>query len=163
MDRSKTGAPTSPTIGEVELEIRPVRVRWVAWTLAIFIVALFGVGAVLATISSTGFNFRPADRVSMIVLGLILAAAVLLLARPRLRAGPRAIEVRAALLTRVVPWDDVMAVSFPDGQQFARLDLPDDEYLTIGALQAVDRVHAARGITALRELHARHGTARPPA
>ena len=45
-------------------------------------------------------------------------------------------------------------MSFPDGAQFARLDLPDDEYLTIAALQAVDRGHAARGVTALRRLHA---------
>jgi len=47
-------------------------------------------------------------------------------------------------------------VSFPDGAQFARLDLPDDEYLTISALQAVDRGHAARGVSALRRLHAQY-------
>ncbi len=162
MDRSRRGAPESPAVGEVELEVRPIRIRWVAWILAVFLVAFFGVGALLATVASTGFSFRPADRVAMVVLGVVLAAGVLLLARPRLRAGPRGVEVRAALLTRVVPWDDVLAVSFPDGQQFARVDLPDDEYITIGALQAVDRAHAARGIAALRELHARHGRPADP-
>jgi hypothetical protein len=64
--------------------------------------------------------------------------------------------VRATILTRRVPWSEIVAVSFPDGAQFARLDLPDDEYLTIAALQAVDRGHAAQGVTALRRLHARY-------
>jgi hypothetical protein len=66
------------------------------------------------------------------------------------------VEVRATVLTRRVPWSAILAVSFPDGAQFARLDLPDDEYLTIPALQAVDRGHAARGVSALRRLHAQY-------
>ncbi|WP_433788012.1 PH domain-containing protein [Actinomycetospora sp. CA-101289] len=143
-------------LGEIELEIRPKRIRWVAWVLAVFLFAFFGAGALLVFVESSGFNFRPADQIAMVVLGTILAGCALLFTRPRLRAGPGGVEVRATLLTRRVPWSEVLAVSFPDGVQFARLDLPDDEYLTIAALQAVDRGHAARGVTALRRLHARY-------
>ena len=31
-----------------------------------------------------------------------------------------------------------MGVSFPDGARWARLDLPDDEYVPVLAIQAVD-------------------------
>lgn len=143
-------------IGEVELEVRPVRIRWVAWIVAVFVFAFFGAGALLVFVGSSGFNFRPADQIAMVVLGAILAGCALLFTRPRLRAGPGGVEVRATILTRTLLWSDVVAVSFPDGAQFARLDLPDDEYLTVSALQAVDRGHAARGVTALRRLHAQY-------
>ncbi|GLZ44096.1 membrane protein [Actinomycetospora sp. NBRC 106375] len=148
--------PESLDLGEIELEVRPVRIRWVAWIVAIFLFAFFGTGALLVYVGSSGFVFRPADQVAMVVLGALLAAGALLFARPRLRAGPGGVEVRAAILTRRVPWSEIVAVSFPDGTQFARLDLPDDEYLTISALQAVDRGHAARGVSALRRLHAQY-------
>jgi len=143
-------------LGEIELEIRPKRIRWVAWALAVFLFAFFGAGALLVSVESSGFNFRLADQIAMVVLGTILAGCALLFTRPRLRAGPGGVEVRATILTRRVPWSEVVAVSFPDGVQFARLDLPDDEYLTIAALQAVDRGHAARGVSALRRLHAQY-------
>ena len=143
-------------LGEIELEVRPKRIRWVAWALALFLFAFFGAGALLVFVESSGFNFRPADQIAMVVLGSILAGCALLFTRPRLRAGPGGVEVRATILTRRVPWSEIVAVSFPDGVQFARLDLPDDEYLTIAALQAVDRGHAARGVTALRRLHAQY-------
>ena len=143
-------------LGEVELEVRPVRIRWVAWVMAVFLFAFFGAGALLVFVESSGFNFRPADQIAMVVLGSILAGCALLFTRPRLRAGAGGVEVRATILTRRLPWSDIVGVSFPDGAQFARLDLPDDEYLTISALQAVDRGHAARGVSALRRLHAQY-------
>ena len=143
-------------LGEIELEIRPKRIRWVAWALAVFLFAFFGAGALLVSVESSGFNFRLADQIAMVVLGTILAGCALLFTRPRLRAGPGGVEVRATILTRRVPWSEIVAVSFPDGVQFARLDLPDDEYLTVAALQAVDRGHAARGVSALRRLHAQY-------
>ncbi|MEJ2859715.1 PH domain-containing protein [Actinomycetospora flava] len=148
--------PEGLDLGEVELEVRPVRIRLVAWVLAVFLFAFFGAGALLVFVESSGFNFRPADQVAMVVLGTILAGCALLFTRPRLRAGPGGVEVRATILTRRVPWSGILAVSFPDGAQFARLELPDDEYLTISALQAVDRGHAARGVSALRKLHAQY-------
>ncbi|HEY2195271.1 MAG TPA: PH domain-containing protein [Actinomycetospora sp.] len=150
--------PEALDLGPVELEIRPRRIPWVAWIVAVLVFAFFATGAMLVYVRSAGFNFRPADQVAMVVLGLLLAGATLLLTRPRLRAGRGGVEVRATILTRRVAWDDVLAVSFPDGAQFARLELPDDEYLVVAAIQAVDREHAAHAIRSLRALHARYGT-----
>jgi hypothetical protein len=145
-------------LGPVELELRPKRIRIVAWVLAVLLFAFFATGALLVYVKSAGFNFRPADQVAMVVLGLLLAGGALLFTRPRLRAGRGGVEVRATILTRRVAWEDVLAVSFPDGAQFARLDLPDDEYLVVSAIQAVDRERAAHAIRSLRALHARYGT-----
>ena len=54
---------------------------------------------------------------------------------------------------RWVPWDLVRAVSFPDGASWARLDLPDFEYLPVLAVQAVDGQRAAEAMRQLRALH----------
>jgi hypothetical protein len=143
-------------IGDVELEIRPRRIRWVAWPVAVFLVVFFAAGAALVHVGTSGFQFRASDQIAMVIIGLLCAGAVLLLTRPRLRAGTQGVQVRSSVLTKTLPWSDVEAVSFPDGAQFARLELPDDEYVTVAALQAVDREHAARGISALRALHARY-------
>ena len=148
--------PEGLELGPVELEVRPRRIRWVAWVLAVLLFAFFATGALLVYVQSAGFNFRPADQVAMVVLGAILAGCALLFTRPRLRAGSGGVEVRATILTRRVAWDDVVGVSFPDGAQFARIDLPDDEYLVVAAIQAVDKVHAVQGVRALRELHAKY-------
>lgn len=140
----------------VELEVKPIRTRWTAYVLAAVLLLFFVSGALLVNVESSGFNFRFPDQVAMVVLGLLLAGGALLFARPRLRAGPEGVEIRTSVRLHRVAWGDVEAVSFPDGAQFARLDLPDDEYLAIAAIQAIDREHAARAISALRALHARH-------
>lgn len=148
--------PEDLDLGPVELEVRPRRIRWVAWLLAILLFAFFATGALLVYVKSAGFNFRPADQVAMVVLGLILAGCALLFTRPRLRAGSGGVEVRATILTRRVAWADVVGISFPDGAQFARLDLPDDEYLVVSAIQAVDKLHAVQAVKGLRDLYAKY-------
>ena len=40
---------------------------------------------------------------------------------------------------RLIPWSDVVDVSFPQGARWARVDLPDDEYIPVMAIQAVDK------------------------
>jgi hypothetical protein len=47
----------------------------------------------------------------------------------------------------------VLSVSFPDGAAWARLELPEDEYISVMAVQAVDREYAVSSVRALRELH----------
>jgi hypothetical protein len=147
---------SAPVFSVVELEVKPVRTRWTAYVLAFVLLAFFVTGAVLVSVGNSGFRFQFSDQVAMVVLGLLLAGGALLFARPRLRAGPEGVEIRTSVRVHRVAWPDVEAVSFPDGAQFARLDLPDDEYLAIAAIQAIDGEHAARAITDLRRLHARY-------
>ncbi|MGD9530220.1 PH domain-containing protein [Pseudonocardia sp.] len=140
--------------GAAPVVIRPFKVLVSAWVGAAVIMALFVVIAVYLRVTPTGVFFRLADQVAMVVLGLLIAGGVLLLARPRVRADADGIEVRNILATRRLPWELVVRIAFPDGASWARLDLPDDEYLPVLAIQAVDGQRAVNEITALRKLHA---------
>jgi hypothetical protein len=89
----------------------------------------------------------------MIVLGFLLAGGVLLLTRPRVTADASGLDVRNVVTSHHFEWKDVLSVSFPDGAAWARLELPDDEYISVMAVQAVDREYAVSSVRALRELH----------
>ncbi len=140
----------------VLFEARPRRARRVAVASAVVLVAVFAVVAVLLRRTPTGVYFRFSDQVAMVLLGLLLAGAALLFARPRVRARADGVEVRNLLGTRMVSWDLVRRVSFPDGAAWARLELPDDEYIPVMAIQAADSRHAVQAIRQLRTLHAEH-------
>jgi len=135
--------------------VRPRKVLIASWVGAVVTVALFVVIAVVLRNAPTGVYFRFADQVALMLLGLFIAGGLLLLARPRVRADAEGIEVRNILVTRRLPWSLVLRVSFPDGASWARLDLPDDEYLPVLAIQAVDGRRAVDAITRVRALHAR--------
>ena len=79
------------------------------------------------------------------LLGVVIAGVVLLFARPRLRVGAAGLSVRNLLGDKLVPWTDVVDVSFPPGARWARVDLPDDEYIPVMAIQAVDKEPCRRG------------------
>lgn len=133
--------------------IRPRTVLVTAWIGAVATVAFFTVIAVLLRTSPTGVVFRVADQVALVLLGVFVAAGMLLLARPRARADADGIEVRNILVTRYLPWNQVLAVSYPESSSWARLDLPHDEYLAVIAIQAVDGQRAVDAIGRLRALH----------
>ncbi|MDR6595423.1 hypothetical protein J2S66_003807 [Saccharothrix longispora] len=137
----------------VAVEFRPKKIRLVAVTCAVFLVASFTVVGLLLGDTPTGVIFRTSDQVAMICLGVLLACGALLLARPRVRADAEGIEVRNVVTAHRYAWSDVLHVSFPDGASWARLELPDDEYVSVMAVQAVDREHAVAAVRALRELH----------
>ncbi len=133
--------------------LRPKKIRRVAWACAIGLVAVFTVVGLLLGNTPTGVIFRTSDQVAMIVLGFLLAGGVLLLTRPRVSADATGIEIRNVVTSHRFEWTDVLAISFPDGAAWARLELPEDEYISIMAVQAVDREYAVKSVRALRELH----------
>jgi hypothetical protein len=130
-------------------QARPYRIRFVAGGLAFVFLAVFTVVAILLRSDWTGAYFGASDQFAMIGVGMILAGAVLSLVRARVRADEKGVEVRNVINTNWFSWDDVEHVSFPDGASFARLELPDDEYVTILAIPSVD---GARSVAAIREL-----------
>ncbi|WP_232663656.1 PH domain-containing protein [Pseudonocardia sp. TRM90224] len=134
--------------------LRPRKVLIAAWVGAVVVVAVFAVLAVILRNTATGVYFTVADQVAVVLLGIFIAGGFLLVARPRVRADANGIEVRNILMTRTYPWADVQRVAFPDGASWARLDLPDDEYIPVMAVQAVDGARAVEGMRALRALHA---------
>jgi len=146
-------------VGPDAIVLRPRLATWLGWGSAAAIVVIFVAIAVVLRESSTGVYFRLADQLSMVVLGLFIGAGLALMARPRVRADAHGIEVRNVGLTRYLPWSAVDRVAFPDGASWARLDLPDFEYLPVLAVQAVDRQRAVDAIRRLRALHAAAGDA----
>lgn len=140
--------------GADRVVVRPFKVAILAWTGAVIMVAAFTVIALLLRNADTGVYFRLADQLALVILGLLIAGALLLMARPRVRADATGIEVRNVIGTRRLEWAEVERVAFPDGASWARLDLADDEYLPVLAIQAVDRGRAVEGIRKVRALHA---------
>ncbi|HEY2694127.1 MAG TPA: PH domain-containing protein [Pseudonocardiaceae bacterium] len=118
---------------------------------AALLVVIFVVLAVTLNGSSTGVHLGISDKVSLAIVGMILAGGVLLLARPKVRADAAGVEVRNLLFGRVVPWREIQGVGFPDGAPWARLELPRDEYVPVVAIQAMD---GERAVSAIRELRA---------
>ncbi|WP_067973037.1 PH domain-containing protein [Mycolicibacter icosiumassiliensis] len=145
-----------------DLQVRPHMMRYGVWIVAILIVTIHVVVSLLLTIRASGVIFRTYDRVAVVVLGLIVAGALLLLTRARVRVGESGVSVRNALGDRLIPWSQVVGVSFPPGKRWARLELPDDEYIPLVAIQSADKEHAVQAMRELRALVSRYRPAPPP-
>ncbi|MGU3499025.1 PH domain-containing protein [Mycobacterium sp. C31M] len=139
-----------------DLEVRPHLTPYFVYGAAFLIAAAhIGVGFLLK-VGSSGVVFRTADQVGIALVGVVIASCVLLLARPRLRVGPAGIAVRNALAYKLIPWSEVVDVSFPAGARWARVDLADDEYTAAMAIQAVDKERAVVAMDQVRELMQRY-------
>lgn len=148
-----TGTMTEATW---EVEVRPHRTPIFAYGAALIIVALHVTVGALLKIKSTGVIFQTADQVAIALLGVIIGGAVLMFARPRLRAGAAGVAVRNLLGYRLIPWSEVVGLSFPQGARWARVDLPDDEYIAVMAIQAVDKDRAVDAMDRVRTLFERY-------
>jgi hypothetical protein len=135
-----------------DLEIRPHLTPYFAYgAAAVILAAHVAVGALLK-VASTGVIFQTADQVAIALLGVVIAGAILMFARPRVRVGADGIAVRNLLAYRLIPWSDVVDVSFHRGARWARVDLPDDEYVPVLAIQSVDKERAVESMERVRKL-----------
>jgi len=137
---------------EWTLVAKPRKSRRYASGVAVLLVVVHVTFAILLRGDSTGVYFRLADQLAFAGIGCLLAAGVLLLTRPRVRIGPRGIAVRNVLGERIVDWDLYEGLSFPDGAAWARIELPDDEYLAVMAIQSNDREYAVDAVDRFRAL-----------
>jgi PH (Pleckstrin Homology) domain-containing protein len=139
-----------------DLEVRPHLTPYFVYGAAFVIAAAHITVGFLLKIGTTGVIFQTADQVAMGLLGVIIACVVLLFARPALRVGAAGVAVRNLLAYKLIPWIDVVDVSFPQGARWARVDLPDDEYVPLMAIQAVDKERAVAAMDGVRELLVRY-------
>ncbi|ODQ86413.1 PH domain-containing protein [Mycolicibacterium holsaticum] len=139
-----------------DLQVRPHLSPYFVYAAAAIILAIHVTVGALLKIASTGVIFQTADQVAIALLGVVIAGAVLLLARPRLRIGAPGVAVRNLFGYRLVPWSQVVDVSFPRGARWARVDLPDDEYIPVMAIQAVDKDRAVDAMDQVRGLVQRY-------
>lgn len=139
-----------------DIEVRPRLTPYFAYGAAAVIVAAHVTVGLLLKVGSSGVIFQTADQVAIALLGVIIGGVVLLFARPRLRVGARGLAVRNLWNERVFAWSDVVDVSFPRGARWARVDLPDDEYVPLMAIQAVDKERAVEAMEQVRAAMARY-------
>jgi hypothetical protein len=139
-----------------DLEIRPHLTPYFAYGAALVFVASGVILGLLLKIRSSGVIFQTADQIAFALLGVVMAGLALLFARPRLRIGAQGVAVRNLLGYKLIPWSDVVGVSFPRGARWARVDLPDDEYVPVMAIQAVDKDRAVDAMDRVRDLMARY-------
>jgi Bacterial PH domain len=147
---------TPPNSDAWDVELRPHRTPLFAYIAAFLIAAVHIAVGLLLKMKSSGVIFQTSDQVAIAVLGLLIAGGILLFARPRLRVGPPGISVRNLFGYRLIPWSDVVGVSFPAGHRWARVDLHDDEYIPVMAIQAVDKDRAVEAMDTVRSLLARY-------
>lgn len=152
---------------QILLQVRPRRIAIYASIGAFAVVASMVVIGVLLRSSEDGVSFRLADQIGLIGIGLLLGAAIMAMARPRLRVTVGGVLVRNVLGERYFEWQLVHRIAFPEGANWAQVKLADDEAYPLMAIQAIDRERAVAALKELRELHERYAPKRlvktPPA
>ena len=138
-------APAGPDAESWDAEFRP-RAMSRAAVIVATAVALAGITVAVFNSRASGAVLRASDQIAMAGIALVLAGAVLLLTRPRLKVGPSGLAVRNLLDYRIIPWTEVAGFSFPPGRRWARIELPADEYVPVVAVQSIDR---ERAVTAM--------------
>lgn len=135
------------------LVARPQRLRWVSWICAISIVVIFAlIATALRGKTEGGGIFTTGDQIAMVGLGVLLGAAALLIARPRVWADERRVRIRNIVGELELPWQLVSTVDFDDRAPWAALELHDGDRIPVMAIQVVDRQRAVVAVRRLREL-----------
>jgi hypothetical protein len=139
----------------VSWSYRPRRVRVIAAVCAAAVLIIFtGIGTALAVGGDQGAVFQKGDQFAMIGLGVLFAAGIMLIAKPKVTANAAGIQIRNIIGGYDLPWDVVRAVRFDRGQPWMYLDLDNDDTVSVLAVQAVDKLHALEAVRTVRALHA---------
>lgn len=132
-----------------------------AFVLAPAIAAMFAaLGTVLTGSTGTGGGvFQPSDQIAMAALGLLLAAGILLFARPKVTADAQRIKIQNIIGGYDLPWEVVREIRFERDNPWLTLELQDDDVVAVLAVQATDKDHAVAGARALRGILRAHRAA----
>lgn len=137
------------------LSAQPRLTARIAWASSAFVLVVFVVTALVMKRYNAGAAFNDKDQVATIVVGLVLAALLIMPTRPRIVADEQSVRLRAFLGGwRVVAWDVIVDVRFPSKVRFAQLVLPGEETLAIYAIQRFDKQYAVAAMQQLRDLFA---------
>ncbi|HEX2498618.1 MAG: PH domain-containing protein [Actinomycetes bacterium] len=147
--------PTPPAAGPAPVPplpavFRPRRARIMSLTLAAMVLALLTVVALVLPGGPRGFHTP--DRIGVFAVGVAVAGALWVMARPRLVAEDRGLTVVNLLRTRFLEWPEVIRVGFRRGDPWVLLDLADGETLPVMAIQANDGERAVQAVRTLRAL-----------
>ncbi|MDX6206776.1 MAG: hypothetical protein QOE76_3666 [Frankiales bacterium] len=100
--------------------------------------------------------FKGGDKISVALMGLPVAAVLLLLARPSITASDEGLVVRNLVGTRRLSWAEVVSIRLGPDDSWASIDVADGTALAVMALQAADRRHTEAALADLRARQAAH-------
>ena len=147
----------SPPPGDAEPPFRPRRGRILPLVLA-------GVAVVVCTVVAIGMgaggSWQVADQLSLVGLGLALAAFLGRYASIKAVPDDAGLTVRNLMLTRRVTWDEVLEVRFPEGAPWVTLELDDGDELAVMAIQRADGAVAREEAVRLARIVQRKWNAR---
>lgn len=154
--KSQDGQPGVATASRAEdnwlLEITSQKLRMWSIVAAVVVFALHVFMGVVVDFGNTGASVTFIDQLAFPLVGLVIAAAILLLTRARVRVSARGVEVRNMLTPRFYPWSKVYGLSFPKRSRWARLELPDFEFVPMLAVQSADGERVVEAVRRFREL-----------
>lgn len=132
---------------------RPVVLTRVCWGVAALVMVVFTVVAVALGGGPPGdAQFRLPDQIAMVVLGAMMAGAVLGFTRARVRADLVGVRIRNVLGEKLIPWQVVRSVRMDDGASWASLELQDDDTVALLGIQSNDGERAVEAVLGLRAL-----------
>lgn len=139
-----------------ELTVTSKTMKLWAWGSAAVVMAVHLFMGFVVDVGDTGAQVTSIDVLAFPILGLVISAACLLMLRPRVRVDSRGVEVRNFLGARFYPWDVVHGLSFPADARWARLELPEFEFVPMWALQSRDGAAVVEAVRRFRELEDRY-------
>ncbi len=122
----------------VDAPFRPRRGRFMALAMAAASVVVFVGVAVLMPEAAAGGSWALVDRLLLSGFGVLMAAGLWRYAAIRAVPGPDGITVHNLVAVRTIPWADIDAVRFPDGDPWVSLDLVDTDIVAVMAVQRAD-------------------------
>ena len=128
---------------------RPRRGRIVAYGMAVVVV--IGMVVVAFALPGGSRGFRSADRIGLVVFGLVAAWFLHILAHPRVSADETGVTVVNLFRRRRLDWAEIVEVNLREGDPWVYLDLADGSVLPAMGLQTADGEH---GRAMARELRA---------
>ncbi|MDO4909999.1 MAG: PH domain-containing protein [Corynebacterium sp.] len=144
--------PITTTTKPWEFEAHSNVLKWWALAAVLLVMAVHIFMAWAVGYRDTGAHISGIDRFAFVGIGVIISCFCLLLLRPRVRANVDGVEVRNFIGTRFYPWTFIYGLSFPKSARWARLELPDFEFVPMWAFQSADGEHVIRLVKAFREL-----------
>jgi Bacterial PH domain len=136
--------------------VRPGRWRLgcrVLGAVLVVVFALAAVGSVWASTPTAGQRLGGADRVSLAVLGLVLAGVLVLAGeRPLVVADAAGLRIRNFFAQYDLPWDAVTGFTLVGRLPWAWLELSIGENRSVFAVQTIDGPKAAAALRDLRSL-----------
>ncbi|WJZ02753.1 PH domain-containing protein [Corynebacterium freiburgense] len=139
-----------------ELVVTSKRMKLIAYASAIGVLGLHIFMAMVVAVGDTGAAVTTIDQWAFVGVGLIFAIAALGLQRPRVRANGDGVEVRNFIGTRFYPWSVIYGLSFPKSDRWARLELPEFEFVPMWAFQSADGEAVVQAVAKFRELEDRY-------